>query len=194
LKNDLEELFQAPIHIVNDAMMGGLAQSHFGPAQGYAVSVYMTVSTSVGGARIVDGKIDRHTFGFEPGWQIIDGGNALCDGWSERGFLADYVGGHSIEKRHGMKPKDIDDALFWRSRAELLAIGLYNVTLMWSPEVITVGGSIMEKIPFDHLERTYRSLLETVFSNEQPALVPAQFGDEMGLWGALGYIKIINNK
>lgn len=189
LRDDLSALFQAPVHIENDAMMGGLAQAHFGPAQGHGISAYLTVSTGVGGARIVDGKIDRHTFGFEPGWQTIDAGNALCNGWSTHGLLADYVSGMGIAKNTGAEPETIHDAAFWRSRAELLALGLYNLTLFWSPEIIVVGGSIIQSLPLDHVEETYRGMLGNIFPSRQPQLVRAHFGDEMGLWGALAYIK-----
>jgi predicted NBD/HSP70 family sugar kinase len=189
LKSDLEGISNAKVYIVNDTMMGGLAQSYFGPAKGYPISVYVTISTSVGGARIVDGRIDRNSLGFEPGWQIIDGGNALSKGWSEHGYLADYVGGMGILRNERKKPQDINDTLFWESRADLLAIGLYNMTVMLSPDIITLGGPMMRNIPFGRLERKYRELLNKVFPIEQPVLKMAEFGDDMGLYGALAYIQ-----
>lgn len=190
LRSDLENVANSKVFIVNDSMMGGLAQSYFGPAQGYPISVYVTISTGVGGARIVDGKIDRNSLGFEPGWQIIDGGNALCKGWSEHGYLADYVGGMGILKNERKRPQDINDTLFWESRADLLAIGLYNMTTMLSPDIITLGGPMMKSIPFGRLERKYRDLLNKVFPVEQPVLKMAQFGDDVGLYGALAYIQM----
>jgi len=190
IKKDLAKIFGAPIHIFNDTMMGGLAQSHFGPAQGKEISVYVTVSTGVGGARIVEGKIDTHAHGFEPGWQIIDAGNMLCNGWSEKGYLIDYIGGMGIEKNMGSKPEEIFDEAFWRSRAEFLAYGLHNIAVMWSPDIITIGGSIAKSIPFDEIEKYYYENIKKVFPKEHPLIAPAQFGDEMGLWGALGYIKM----
>lgn len=190
IKHNLETILGAPAYIVNDTMMGGLAQAHFGPAQGKEISVYITVSTGIGGARIVDGKIDKNALGFEPGWQIIDAGNALCRGWSERGLLGDYVGGMGIERNEGRKPEDIHDEAFWRGRAEFLALGLYNITLMWSPDIITIGGPIMQQLPLDYTEKYYRDVLKNIFPHEQPQTALAQFGDEMGLWGALAYIKV----
>lgn len=189
LKSDLESISNSKVFITNDTMMGGLAQSYFGPAKGYQISVYVTISTGVGGARIVDGKIDHNALGFEPGWQIIDGGNALSKGWSERGYLADYVGGMGILRNEKKRPQDIDDILFWESRADLLAIGLYNMTTMLSPDIITLGGPMMRSIPFGYLEKKYRELLHKVFPIEQPVLKLALFGDDVGLYGALAYIQ-----
>ena len=190
IKQNMEKAFGCPVHMANDTMMGGLAQSHFGPAQGYKISVYITVSTGVGGAIIGDGKIDDNTFGFEPGWQIIDAGNALCNGWSKKGYLIDYISGMSIKKNEGVNPKDIHDEAFWRTRADFLAMGLHNVTMMWSCEIITVGGSIMKSIDFEYLEKKYREDISVVFPDGQPILKPAEFGDEMGLYGALAYVKM----
>ena len=190
IKQDIGETLGCPVHMANDTMMGGLAQSHFGPAQGYKISVYVTVSTGVGGAIIVDGKIDDNTFGFEPGWQIIDAGNALCNGWSEKGYLTDYISGMGIERNKGVNPKDIHDEVFWQTRADFLAMGLHNVTMLWSPAIITVGGSIMKSIDFAYLEKRYRENISKVFPNGQPVLKPAEFGDEMGLYGALAYVKM----
>ena len=192
IKQDMERALGCSVYMVNDTMMGGLAQAHLGPGKNHSIVVYITVSTGIGGARIVDGKIDRNAFGFEPGQQIIDAGNALCKGWSKQGFLTDYISGMGIEKNERKKPEDIHDEAFWRSRADFLAIGLYNITTMWSPDIITVGGSIMKSISFEYLEEKYRDVLKNTFPNEQPLLAPAEFGDEMGLYGALVFIKEYN--
>ena len=189
IKYDLEKTLECPVYMVNDTMMGGLAQAHLGLGKGHSIVVYVTVSTGVGGARIVDGKIDRNSFGFEPGRQIIDAGNALCQGWSEKGFLVDYISGRAIEKNKGVKAEDIHDEEFWKSRADFLALGLYNITTMWSPNIIVVGGSIMKSIPFGYLEEKYREVLKNTFPSEQPILAPAEFDDEMGLYGALVFVK-----
>ena len=192
IKQDMEQALGCSVYMVNDTMMGGLAQAHLGPGKNHGIVVYITVSTGIGGARIVDGKIDRNAFGFEPGQQIIDAANALCHGWSKQGFLTDYISGMGIEKNEGRKPEDIHDEAFWRSRADFLAIGLYNITTMWSPDIIAVGGSIMKSISFEYLEEKYRDVLKNTFPNEQPLLAPAEFGDEMGLYGALVFIKEYN--
>ena len=192
IKYDMEHALDCPVYMVNDTMMGGLAQAHLGPGIGHSIVVYVTVSTGVGGARIVDGKIDRNSFGFEPGRQIIDAGNALCKGWSKQGFLIDYISGRAIEKNEGRKAEDIDDEEFWKSRADFLALGLYNITTMWSPDIIVVGGSIMKSIPFEYLEEKYKDVLKNTFPKEQPSLEKAEFGDEMGLYGALIFVKEYN--
>ncbi|MBI2314469.1 ROK family protein, partial [Candidatus Daviesbacteria bacterium] len=72
LKKALEKFFGAPVFIENDAALSGLGEATYGSGQGYKIIVYITISTGVGGARIVNSHIDTNALGFEPGHQIIE--------------------------------------------------------------------------------------------------------------------------
>jgi len=199
LKRRLEETLGCPVSIENDTAMGGLAQVIYGPAQSAEIAVYVTVSTGVGGCRFVDGKIDKSALGFEPGWQII-GAPELCkeskeekwlNGYCSNGYLMSHIGGACTEQVENKKPVEIIDESFWEEKAKLLAYGLHNIYTMWSPDVVVVGGSMTNKIGIS-LERTHHYLSKTlpyVFPGIVPRLEPAEFGDEMGLWGAMAYLK-----
>jgi len=203
LKRRLEEELGCSVLIENDTAMGGLAQVIYGPAQNMEIAVYVTVSTGVGGCRFVNGKIDKSAMGFEPGWQIIGTPN-LCtttkdgpsqDGWLEgycsNGYLMSHIGGACTEKKEGKKPYEITDKDFWDNKAKLLAYGLHNIYTLWSPDIVVVGGSMTNEIGIS-LETTHHYLnktLSSVFPGITPKLAPAEFGDEMGLWGAMAYLK-----
>ncbi len=200
LKKQLEDTLHVPIFIENDTAMGGLAQVVYGPAQGAEIAVYMTVSTGVGGCRFVDGKIDKSAMGFEPGWQIINTpeigqpatltNKKWLDGYCSEGYLMSHIGGICVERTEGKKPYEITDTDFWEEKAKLLAYGLHNVCTMWSPDIIVIGGSMMNKIgiPISSVENYLKKTLKDVFSNV-PKIEHAQFGDEMGLHGAMAYLK-----
>ena len=74
--------------IANDTAVVGLGEAHRGAGIGYNIVTYITVSTGVGGTRIVDGRIDRRIYGFEPGHQTIDIDNSVWEG-SASGQLED---------------------------------------------------------------------------------------------------------
>jgi len=202
LKRRLEEVLGCPVSIENDTAMGGLAQVAYGPAQGKEIAVYVTVSTGVGGCRFVNGKIDKSALGFEPGWQIIGNPEILVkdrplqeEGWLEgycsKGYLMSHIGGACTEKEEGKKPYEITDKDFWDNKAKLLAYGLHNIYTLWSPDIIVIGGSMTNEIGIS-IEATHHYLSKTlsaVFPGIEPKLVPAEFGDEMGLWGAMAYLK-----
>ena len=200
LKTHLEKEFGCSVYIENDTAMGGLAQVVYGPAQGEEIAVYMTVSTGVGGCRFVDGKIDKSAMGFEPGWQIIGapeiGQSATLtdkwlDGYCSNGYLISHIGGTCVERKEGKKPVEITDKDFWDKKAKILSRGLHNICTMWSPDIIVIGGSMMNHIgiPLDPTKKYLKETLKDVFPGEMPRIEPAKFGDEMGLHGAMAYLK-----
>ncbi len=198
LKARLEEALDASVRFENDTAMGGLAQVARGPAQGSRVAVYVTVSTGVGGCRFVDGAIDQSVMGFEPGWQIIGApelntgdASGWVQGYCSSGYLMSHIGGACVERAEGKKPYEILDKDFWDEKAKILARGLHNICTMWSPEVIVVGGSMMNEIgiPLNAAEKYLKETLTDVFPGQAPRLARAEFGDEMGLYGAMAYIR-----
>ena len=51
--SELETFFNAPAYIENDAALAGLGEALRGGGRGFEIVAYITVSTGVGGARIV---------------------------------------------------------------------------------------------------------------------------------------------
>jgi len=202
LKEKLEKGLDAPVYLENDTAMGGLAQIVYGPAKGSEIAVYVTISTGVGGCRFVGGEIDKSAMGFEPGWQIIgcpdictehtDGseGHPWISGYCSKGYLMSHIGGACVEMEEGKKPYEILDDKFWDKKAKILARGLHNICTMWSPDIIVLGGSMMKEvgIPIDKTEIYLKQTLKDVFQTT-PKLARAEFGDEMGLYGAMAYLK-----
>jgi predicted NBD/HSP70 family sugar kinase len=188
LKKDLEEKFQAPVTLVNDAALVGLGEAHFGAGKGFPIVAYLTVSTGVGGARIVDGAIDRAVVGFEPGHQIIDFDGSLEIGRGER-ELERLISGTSIEEATGKKPADIVDGEFWDERAKILAAGIANTILYWSPDIVVIGGSMMKKIGVSTEKvKEYLPTYLHAFPNI-PQIEKAVLEDVGGLYGALALVR-----
>ena len=185
-KQELEKICAAPVFIENDTAMVGLGEACFGAGRGYKIVAYLTLSTGMGGCRIVDGKIDEKTIGFEPGHQIIDAGKTLCpecDGL----YLGQYISGRAIFKRTGKKPEEIDDPEFWRRIAFFLAYGLNNTIVHWSPEIVVLGGSLMNKIEIGAVQEGLANILK-IFP-EIPILKKAELADTGGLWGAMVFLQ-----
>lgn len=187
---DFSRICEADAYIENDTMMGGLAQAHFGPAKGQKIVVYVTISTGLGGARIVDGKIDANTNGFEPGWQIIDLGRTVCGDCSDRGYLHDYVSGKAFRDRYGLEAHEVADKTAWDFAAYHLACGLNNIAVMWSPDSIVLGGSMISNEGGIDFKLVDSNLGDIMTRFVKPELLEADFGDVMGLWGAMAYAKV----
>ena len=174
LREELTKRFSAPVRLENDVSLVGLGEAHVGGGKGSAILAYVTVSTGVNGVRIVDGRIDRATYGFETGKQIIS-----------EGRLEELVSGAAVQKKFGIHPKELDSLDERNKLADLLAEGLYNTCLHWSPDRIVLGGSMIigaNPIPIPRTRETLARLL-TIYP-EVPEIRMAALGDEGGLQGA----------
>jgi predicted NBD/HSP70 family sugar kinase len=188
IKGALAEAYKVPVTLENDAALVGLGEANYGAGRGKDIVVYMTISTGVGGVRIVKGNIDESAQGFEPGHQIIDPDNSLCP-TCEGNDLEAYVSGTAIEKRFGKKPYDIHDDATWDELAKFLAYGLHNTIMHWSPDVIVLGGSMMKEvgIPVPAV-RAHLAEIMKIFPTI-PEIEKAELADFGGLYGALSYAR-----
>lgn len=175
----LSERLDTHVLFENDADMVGLGEALFGAGEGQSIVGYITVSTGVGGGRIVDGQIDANTIGFEPGHQLMD----------EVTTLEQMVSGTAIEKRFNKKPYEIPQSdQLWSELANTLALGLHNTMVHWSVDVLVLGGSMIVGDPAILMEDMEQALLaHTTVDRELPALKKAELGALGGLYGALAY-------
>lgn len=188
IKRELEKMFGASVYIENDSALVGLGEATKGAGKAYNIVAYVTVSTGIGGARIVGRKIDQRAIGFEPGWQIVNQADLGKD--TNSAYLGYYISGNYLEKRLGKKIKDIENEVLHENMSAYLASGLYNSILHWSPDVVILGGSMItgvNPIPLDIVEDKLRKLL-TIFP-EIPEIKKASLGDFGGIYGALELIR-----
>lgn len=182
LQQDLAQQLNAPVRLENDTAMWALAEAHRGAGKDKPIVVYITVSTGVGGTRIVDGHIDESAFGFEIGHQIIDPNGPEC-GCGGFGHLEAYIGGNSMEKRFNKKPKEILDEAVWDDATKYLAMGLLNTCVFWSPNIIILGGSMMRSFSLGNIQSSMEKLNHIV--PKLPLIEISTLGDSGGLLGAL---------
>ncbi len=197
LRDELSRILRAPVVLENDSAVVGLGEAVAGAGKGSEIVVYITVSTGVGGARIVRGKIDANRYGFEIGHQIIDLAGEGCtsctidEDHSHVGHLDAYVSGQSFEKRFHKKPYEVfDPPTIWEDTARLLSYGVYNSILHWSPDIVVLGGSMITgdpAIPVATVEKCVHKIL-TIFP-EKPLIAKATLGDFGGIHGALALIR-----
>lgn len=186
LKSRLNEIFNCEVFLENDTALEGLGEAIKGAGAGKNIVAYISIGTGIGGVRIVEGKIDRNALGFEPGHQIIviDGNPCSCGG---KGHLETYVGGSYLEKIYQQKGEEITNPQIWNEVAKYLSIGLTNVAVFWSPDIIILGGSVSRSIPLDIIQANLKECL-TIFPNP-PQLTLGSLSHDAGLYGALNCLK-----
>ena len=191
IKSELERICQSPVYLENDTAIVGLGEAVAGAGKGKNIVAYITVSTGVNGVRIEDGRITASSMGFEVGRQIVNfGSERFCPACDEPGYLEGYISGSAFEKKFGKQPYEIEDPIMWEEAAKLLALGLNNVAVFWSPDIIVLGGAMIlgsPAIPIERVEFHLNQFLK-IFP-EHPKLVKAALSDVGGLYGGLAFLR-----
>lgn len=177
----MKEMFGDSVFLENDAALVGLGEAVYGAGKGNDIVAYITLSTGVGGAKIESGKIDRSNYSFEPGNMLISAKNGEVD------YLENLISGSAIEKKYGQKPGELEDDLAWEEITELLGIGLSNVCVMWSPNVIVLGGSVPQKINFEKVNAYLKRFCKIY--PDVPNVLKAVLDETGGLYGGLAYLQ-----
>lgn len=170
IKADLEAKLGCRVILENDAALGGLGEAVIGAGMGDKTVAYLACGTGVGGVRIVEGKIASES---EPGHQYIILGKTL----------EGLVGGRSLQSKYGKRVEEIEDQAVWGEIIDNLAMGIVNVAVMWSPDIVILGGSLAKSIDLEKLKTAVSQKL-TIYP-WVPKIVKAKLGDQAGLWGGL---------
>ena len=176
LKKILEEHFNIPTYVGNDVEVATLGEMKFGSGVGYNNFVCIFVGTGIGSGIVCDGKHLKGATGTagEVGHIIVDSGGRLC-GCGGHGCLEAYASRSAIEKKilgsmkkgHKsiiaesikesgvIRSSDLSDALdagdeivlnAITEASEYLSSGLASVINFYNPELIILGGGLMEAI------------------------------------------------
>lgn len=174
------ELEGVPVTLFNDAELVALGEYYHGAGKNEKNMLYVTVSTGVGGVHVLHGKVNRGQYNAEFGHQIIKDGMEL----------EALVSGTAVAKKYGVHPKDFSDTGALCELADLLAIGLYNTTLHFTPEVIVLGGSMIvgkNAIPVDRVQVQLEGMVKKYYPTA-PRIKMACLGSEGGLYGAMAHL------
>lgn len=97
LRQNLQGLLNRPVTVANDADAAGWAEWRFGAGRGHDRLVCLTLGTGIGGALVMDGHVERGSFGMagEFGHQIIMPGGQRCE-CGNRGCWEQYASGNAL--------------------------------------------------------------------------------------------------
>lgn len=97
LRESLQNLLRRPVLLTNDADAAAWAEWRFGAGQGESRLVCITLGTGIGGAMVMDGRVERGRYGVagEFGHQIIFPGGHRCE-CGNRGCWEQYASGNAL--------------------------------------------------------------------------------------------------
>ena len=201
IAKEIEEEFNVPTYIDNDANVAGLGEAYQGAGKGANPVYYVTISTGIGGAMIVDGKVvsGKHGHAGEVGNLIIDRNREKVNHLNAGAVECEASGTAVARKGQALFGDSIEHAghVFDLARnndpkaLEIVDNMAFDLATMFSfvghivdPELIVIGGGVMTKakdVFFDKMEKNYRNMIH-------PGMQPVKFVEaeleEPGIIGA----------
>jgi predicted NBD/HSP70 family sugar kinase len=158
--------------------------------------VYVTLSTGVGGAVLIDGKLYRGAGGAhpEPGHQVVPNEFGAPDpvpcACGATNCLEALISGRALERRFGQPPATLP-AEVWKQVGRILGHGLRNLATLYAPRRIVLGGGVAISAAAHLLPEACAVLREGLRLVPMPAVTTSVLGYDTAAWGAvalaLGY-------
>ncbi|THF85302.1 ROK family protein [Deinococcus sp. KSM4-11] len=195
----LSEALDCPVYLENDANAATLAEHRSGAGQGADSTLYVTVSTGIGGGFVQGDRVLRGHFGqgAEIGHVTVLAGGPMCACGLD-GCLEAVASGSALASlaRGAFGQPMSNAALFDLARqgderaariltqgAEWLGIGLASLVRCYDPEVIVIGGGVYLNAPPLYHDAVQRAF-ERYTSWHAPEIRTARLGGDAGLLGA----------
>lgn len=205
--DDLSRLFRVKVAMENDADAAALGEAGWGAGKNRARLIYVTVGTGIGGGIILDGKLYRgvdhahpefghHVIdvsgpaclcGFHGCWESLAAGPAMVE-WMKAESPADYAHLQNLSAKKICELAQTGDPLAQRAvdrEAYYLGLGLANLVVLFTPDVIVLGGSVMKSahLFLDGIRKVISTGCRYV-PYEKTELAMASLGENSNLIGA----------
>ena len=196
LRQAFAEALGIPVMIDTDVNAAALAEYRLGAAKGKNSCLYVTVGTGIGGGLVINGEPVHGLMHPEIGHILLvpDPEDPSPDGFCpyHTHCLEGLAAGPAVEKRWGVSGRDLPEGHpAWALEAKYLAQLCANAVLSFSPEIIILGGGIMQqKHLFPLIRREALRLLngyipEYLFSDGMSGyIVEPGLGTASGITGA----------
>lgn len=184
IQKKLEEKFQVPVHLQNDANCFALGEKYFGSAQGYKNVVGLITGTGAGAGVIVNNQIYNGTncgageFGMIPykdkTFEIYCSGQFFTSAYNQTGeeLATQARAGHASAMEAFNE--------YGKNLGHLINL----IGYAYDPEIIVLGGSVSES--FTLYEKSMRSVMQTYcFDCETPVKVIPSTTKDIAIYGAV---------
>lgn len=154
MKTFVEEEFQVPVVIVNEANAGAYGEKQFGVGQDYHNIVYISAGIGIGVGLILNNELYQGLNGFsgEMGHMVIEMNGTPCRCGS-KGCWETYASEHALIKRAGSdttleelislaQKKDEKAISLFKEIGSYIGYGINNIINTFNPEQIIIGNRL----------------------------------------------------
>ncbi|UFH57935.1 ROK family protein [Spirosoma sp. KNUC1025] len=193
-----------PVRVLNDAHAALMAEARFGALTGVRHGLMLTLGTGVGGGLLLNGQLYQGFFQMAGhlGHTTIHADSVHPDITNMPGSLEDAIGNVTVGRRSfgryqtthelvdGYRQGEALATQVWLTSIRQLAVSLASLANAFSPEVVVLGGGIMQadQALMDPLQ-TFFDLFEWRPAGKQVTIRKAYFEDWAGAIGAAAFLK-----
>lgn len=225
IREKMQEHFGKPFYIGNDGNVYTVGEWKYGAAKGYSDVIGLCIGTGIGGGMVLDGQLytGNGYKGAEMGHLVLNSEGPLCncgqrgclESFSSKIGMTGYIRQQNSRGRSTLMEKAVEKNVF-KSKymreayahkdpvmleaidrsTHHLAIACGSFINIFSPEVIVLGGGVMEALGDVFLEK----ILHEVDLYSMPSIrktvkiCKASLEDDSNLYGALAMIDDANKK
>ena len=210
----VEKRYKIKTYLGNDVEAAGLGELNFGAGKGYKNILCIFVGTGIGSCIVIDGKIHYGATGTagEIGHIIVDvngrscccGGVGCLEAYASRSaietrirgaikkgrssIISDLAEGQNISTKHIKHALDAHDEItsqYVQEAIEYLSAGIASVINFINPELIILGGGLIQGIDEIYLKVVKGAKSKALYTPaEKTEFKKAELGDYAGIIGA----------
>jgi fructokinase len=192
------DAFQVPVGFDTDVNGAAYGEYCWGAGKGLSSVLYLTVGTGIGGGAVAEGKIVHGLLHPEMGHIRIPH-SLECDPFPgncpyHNDCFEGLACGKAMAERWGVPAENLgENHPGWELEAEYIAYALANYTLVLSPQVLILGGGVMQKTSlYPKIRTEFQKVLNGYIQVPQITrdldryIVPPGLGNRSGVLGAIG--------
>lgn len=200
LLGNLKKYVCEKIRLVTDVGLSLIAEASEGAGKTYRSSLYLTVGTGIGGAYIQDGKLLNGYSHPEMGHievRRLENDNFKTKCIYHENCLEGLASGPSVNERLKKDPKiaNINEDAF-NLAANYIAQAIYTYSLILRPDVVIIGGGLINKEGFIELIRDEFNKIKGEYIEIKPSktyIVKPKLGNDSALVGGYLLAKSLEN-
>lgn len=131
---DCQRVFSCEFQIENDSKLAGLSEARALDPIPHSV-LYITISTGIGSALIIDGELEDAVINSELGLTLYEHDGRMQQ-WE------DFASGKAIVAKYNKRASEIEDEATWQAITANWAAGFVNASAVYTPDVIVIGGGV----------------------------------------------------
>jgi len=148
LKEILEERFNIPVYINNDANCFVVGEKYFGQAQGYHSVIGVTIGSGMGSGVILDGKLYSGPNCGAGEIGMVPYKESIMEQYTSGQFFESFYDTSGTEIFNRVQNGDRQALNAYSDFGYHVGKAMKTIMYMYDPEIIILGGSISEAYPY----------------------------------------------